>query len=107
MNRSRILFILLSLALVVPLMSTGLRRALAEGNEEDSLYKQLSVFSEVLHLIRRAYVDEVSPEMLLAAALDGAADALDPLSTYVPAESLGTYATARTVGASHSGLATG
>ena len=104
MSRSRILFFLLSLTLVVPLVSTGVRRALAEGSGEDSLYKQLSVFSEVLHLIRRAYVDEVSPEMLLAAALDGAADALDPLSTYVPADALPAYAAARRVGSGHSGL---
>ncbi len=104
MTRGRILFFLLSLTLVVPLLSTGLRRAVAEGGSEDSLYKQLSVFSEVLHLIRRAYVDEVSPEKLLAAALDGAADALDPLSTFVPAESLPSYAAARAVGSSHSGL---
>ena len=104
MSRGRILFFLLSLTLVVPLLSSGLRRARAEDGGEDSLYKQLSVFSEVLHLIRRAYVDEVSPEILLAAALDGAADALDPLSTFVPAESLPAYAAARQIGSGHSGL---
>jgi carboxyl-terminal processing protease len=104
MSRGRILFFLLSLTLVVTLLSGGLRRARAEDGGEDSLYKQLSVFSEVLHLIRRAYVDEISPETLLAAALDGAAYALDPLSTFVPAESLPTYTAARQVGSSHSGL---
>lgn len=104
MSRGRILFSLLSLTLLVPLLSTGVRRALAESGGEDSLYKQLSVFSEVLHLIRRAYVDEVPPEMLLSAALDGAADALDPLSTYVPAESVAEFAAARRIGAGHSGL---
>jgi carboxyl-terminal processing protease len=104
MSRGRIVFVLLSLTLVVPLLSTGLRRALAEDGGEDSLYRQLSVFSEVLHLIRRAYVDEVSPEMLLGAALDGAADALDPLSTFIPAESLPEYIAARAVGSGHSGL---
>ena len=104
MTRGRLVFLILSLTLVVPLLSSGLRRALAEGSGEDSLYKQLSVFSEVLHLIRRAYVDEVSPEMLLAAALDGSADALDPLSTFVPAESLSAYAATREVGSGHSGL---
>ena len=104
MSRGRLAFFLLSLALVVPLLSSGLRRAAADGGGEDSLYKQLSVFSEVLHLIRRAYVDEVAPESLLTAALDGAADALDPLSTYVPADALPAYAAARAIGASHSGL---
>lgn len=104
MTRGRFLFLLLSLTVVVPLLSTGVRRALAEDGDGDSLYKQLSVFSEVLHLIRRAYVDEVVPERLLEAALDGAADALDPLSTFVPAESLPAYAAARAVGSGHSGL---
>ncbi len=104
MSRGRILFVLLSLALVVPLASTGVRRAVAEDGGGDSLYKELSVFSEVLHLIRRAYVDEVEPETLLTAALDGAADALDPLSTFVPAEALEAYAAAREVGSSRSGL---
>lgn len=104
MSRGRQVFFLLSLAVVVPLLSAGLRRAGADGGGEDSLYKQLSVFSEVLHLIRRAYVDEVSPESLLAAALDGTADALDPLSTFVPAEELQAYAAVRSVGAGHSGL---
>jgi carboxyl-terminal processing protease len=104
MSRSRILFLLLSLALLVPLLFAGLGRAATDGDSEDSLYKQLSVFSEVLHLIRRAYVDEISPEMLLAAALDGAADALDPLSTFVPEEALPAYDTARAIGAGHSGL---
>lgn len=104
MSRGRVLFILLSLTLILPLVSSGLRRALADGGTEDSLYRQLSVFSEVLHLIRRAYVDEVSPETLLAAALDGTADALDPLSTFVPAEALESYAAVREVGAARSGL---
>ena len=104
MSRGRILFVLLSLSLVAVLASSGVRGARAEDGDEDSLYKQLSVFSEVLHLIRRAYVEEVAPEMLLAAALDGAADALDPLSTFVPSESLATYAAARRIGAGHSGL---
>ena len=104
MTRARVLFLLLSLALILPLASSGLRRALAEGSGEDSLYKQLSVFSEVLHLIRRAYVDEVAPETLLAAALDGAADALDPLSAFVPADALAEFEAARSIGAAHSGL---
>lgn len=104
MSRSRVLFLLLSLTIMLPLVSSGLRRALAEGGGEDSLYRQLSVFSEVLHLIRRAYVDEVEPETLLAAALDGASDALDPLSTFVPAEQVDGYAAVREIGAARSGL---
>ncbi len=104
MSRGRIAFFLLSLALVLPLLSSGLRRAIAEGGTADSLYKQLSVFSEVLHLVRRAYVEEVSPDALLASALDGAADALDPMSSYVPAEAIERYTTALAIGASRSGL---
>ena len=79
LQKSRILFVLISLALLVPVFSASLSRAAAEGDEEeDSLYKQLSVFSEVLSLIRRAYVEEASVDSLMVGALEGTTDALDP-----------------------------
>jgi carboxyl-terminal processing protease len=105
MNRSRLVFFLLSLALLVPIVSGTLSRAATEdGQEDDSLTKHLSVFSEVLSLIRRAYVDETSVDELLAGALDGATDALDPLATFVPASEVEAFERARQVGPRHSGL---
>ena len=92
MNRSRILFFLFSLAVLLPIISGTLSRAATDQPaDDDALSKHLSVFSEVMSLIRRAYVEETSIDELLAGALEGATDALDPLSTFVPADSLGAY----------------
>jgi carboxyl-terminal processing protease len=62
------------------------------------------VFTEVLSLIQRSYVDDTSLDRLFAGALDGTTDALDPLATYVPASSVELFRQALEVGASHSGL---
>lgn len=105
MSKSRVLFVLLSLAVLVPVISGSLGRAATEERvSEDSLSKHLAVFSEVLSLIRRAYVEESSMEDLLRGALNGSIDALDPLATYVPAESVEAYRQVRQVGSRHSGL---
>jgi carboxyl-terminal processing protease len=103
MNRSRLLFLLLSLVVMVPIV-TGTLMARSEDEGDDSLFKYLSVFQDVLRLIRQAYVEEVSVDMLMEGALDGASDALDPFSTFVPAESVEGFREALAVGARHSGL---
>ncbi len=108
MNRSRLLFFLLSLAVLLPVISGTLSRAATDKPaDDDALSKHLSVFSEVMSLIRRAYVEETSIDELLVGALDGATDALDPLSTYVPADSLSDYEKVREIGRDHSGLTVG
>jgi carboxyl-terminal processing protease len=106
MNRSRVLFLVLSAALVTPILAGTLLRAAEEkGPEEDSFYKYLSVFSEVFGLVRQAYVDEPDARALMAGALDGTTDALDPFSLYVPADQLTSYQQAQSVGRRYSGLA--
>jgi carboxyl-terminal processing protease len=108
MNRSRILFFLLSLAVLLPVISGTLSRAATDQPaDDDALSKHLSVFSEVMSLIRRAYVEETSVDELLAGALDGATDALNPLSTFVPADAIDAYERVRGIGPSHSGLTVG
>ncbi len=107
MHRSRVLFLALSAVLVVPILAGSLLRA-AQGDEspkEDSFYRYLSVFSEVLGLVKQAYVDEPDMTALMSGALDGTTDALDPFSIYVPADGVATYQEARTVGWRHSGIA--
>jgi carboxyl-terminal processing protease len=107
MNRSRIVFFLLSAVVVFPLLAATLVRA-AERKpvkpEDDSLYKYLSVFSETLGLVRQAYVDDPDMNTLMSAALDGTTDALDPFSLYVPASALSGYSQASSVGRRYSGL---
>lgn len=106
-QRSRVLFLLVSAALVVPILAGTLLRASEERDappKEDSFYKYLSVFSEVLGLVRQSYVDEPDMSALMAGALDGATDALDPFSVYVPADRLAGFEEAKNVGSRRSGL---
>ncbi len=87
--RSRVVFLLVSAALVLPILAGTLLRAAEKHDaapKEDSFYKYLSVFSEVLGLVRQSYVDEPDMGALMSGALDGATDALDPFSLYVPAD---------------------
>lgn len=105
MNRARIVFFLGSAAVVLSLLSGSFLGAAGEGDRgDDSLYKHVAVFTEVLSLIRQAYVDPADDQALLAGALDGVTDALDPFSLYVPASEVETYHRAREIGARHSGL---
>jgi carboxyl-terminal processing protease len=107
MNRSRVVFLLLSSLLVVPILAGTILRASQdkEAAGEDSLYKYLSVFSEVLGLVRQAYVDEPDTAVLMSGALDGTTEALDAFSFYVPADEVAAYQEAQRVGMRHSGLA--
>ena len=107
MSRSRILFFFLSALIVFPLLAATLLRAADTGKsqpEEDSFYKYLAVFSETLGLIRQAYVDEPDMATLMAGALDGTTDALDPFSLYVPASEVTGFLQAEAVGKRYSGL---
>lgn len=105
MTRTRMAFFLCSAAVVLCLLSgTLLGTVGAQESEEDSLYKHLSVFTEVLSLVRQAYVDSPDLDALMAGALDGTTDALDPFSQYVPADEVEAYERARQVGVRYSGL---
>lgn len=106
MNRSRALFLALSLAVLIPLVSGVLWSATRAGasDDEDSLYKHLAIFSEVLGLVRSSYVDETDLSQLIVGAMDGSTDALDPLSVYLPAEAVAPYARTEAVGTAHSGI---
>lgn len=105
MTRGRAIFAIVSILVIVAIVSGTFARAVTrEQAEEDSLYKSLSIFTEVLNLIRRAYVEETSVDILFAGALDGTTDALDSMSTYVPSEEVERYRKAREVGLGHSGV---
>lgn len=105
MTKGRLAFLLLSVVLLLPIISGSLSRAATdEDSDEHSLSKHLSVFSEVLSLIRRAYVEETSMDELLSGALDGTTDALDPMATFVPAPYVDPYREVRRIGPRRSGL---
>ncbi len=102
---SRALFVLITVLLLAPIASGSLTRAIASGEDkDDSFYREFSVFTEVLEHIRKRYVEETRLDDLFAGAFDGAADALDPMATYVPVDSVTSYREALSHGARRSGL---
>lgn len=105
MSRGRLVFLALSLGLLLALLSGGFSRAATEDEAGvDSLYKNLSVFSEVLRLVRQAYVDEKPIDELLEGALDGTTDALGPFATYVPKDQVEEFRRAQEVAPRRSGV---
>jgi carboxyl-terminal processing protease len=119
MNRSRLVFLVSSCLLVLPMVlalvlsadpARGRHSASASaGDQEEDTYdtylKHLKVFSEVLKLIRDTYVDKVSTDVLMDGALEGVTDAMDPFSVYVPASAVQGYTHALAAGRGLSGLA--
>ncbi|MEM9555852.1 MAG: S41 family peptidase [Acidobacteriota bacterium] len=106
LDRGRLLFLFCSF-LVIALVATGslvAASAREDSGADDSPYKFLSVFLEVFGLIDKAYVDEPDESVLLAGAFEGAVDALDPFSLYVPKEAVPGWQSARSIGTEHSGL---
>ncbi len=111
--RSRLWFLALSVAVMFLLLSGSLLASAPDSatqgqdkakEDTGSIYKYLSVFTETLNLVRQAYVEEKSTDTLMANAMDGVSDALDPFSIYVPAAQFDAYQKAATVGAARSGL---
>lgn len=107
MNRSRLFFFFASLTLVLPILAGTLLLAADRTRtepEEDSFYKYLSVFSEVLSLVRQSHVDEPDTASLMAGVLEGTTDSLDAFSFYVPPASVESYLAAEATGRGRSGV---
>ena len=103
-NRSRLLFFVLSLLVVTSLVGGHWLADAVTGGEDESLYKYLATFTEVLGLVRQAYVDETQMGDLMTNALDGTTDALDPFSIYIPPSQVEPFLAARRTGKRLSGL---
>lgn len=106
MTKNRFVFLSLSLAVMAVVLFGSLLLAADRDDDggEGSLYKYLSVFTEVLNLVRQSYVEVIPGDSLFTGALDGTADALDPFSTYIPAAAVEEYLRSLEVGDTHSGL---
>ena len=55
----------------------------AQSNNEET-YRQLTLFGDVFQRVREDYVEEVSDQDLVEAAIDGMLTSLDPHSAYLP-----------------------
>ncbi|MDX1632885.1 MAG: hypothetical protein R3234_13525, partial [Thermoanaerobaculia bacterium] len=85
MTGPRTKFLAASLALVILFVGATVMVAAARDQEPgpDSLYKYLSVFSEVFGLVEQAYVEDPEAEEMITGAYEGVADALDAFSFYI------------------------
>jgi carboxyl-terminal processing protease len=88
MTKKKITFFVLSTALLVSLLSAAM---VAQMAPRDSLYRYLSMFTEVFALARSSYVEEVAPAQLMDGAFVGVTDAIDEFSYYVPPARLNGY----------------
>jgi carboxyl-terminal processing protease len=57
-----------------------------ETSQDSSIYEQLDLFGDIFERIRAQYVEEVSTEDLVTAAIDGMLTSLDPHSSYLSAK---------------------
>ena len=62
----------------------ALAAAPAPGAESSETYRQLNLFGDVFERVRAEYVEEVTDEQLVEAAVKGMLNALDPHSSYMP-----------------------
>ena len=78
------LWLLMVIAVIFWTIGTGFYRDLSAKSEET--YEELKVFSDVIELIEREYVDEVDTKELIQKAIQGMVQSLDPHSSLLPLE---------------------
>jgi carboxyl-terminal processing protease len=88
MTKKKIAFLLLSVTLMITLLSGAL---FGQNAQKTSVYRYLSIFSEVFDLVRSNYVEPVQPDKLMDGAFSGVTDAIDEFSYYVPPSQMAAY----------------
>ena len=76
-----IVWLLLLLYPVVWIVAGGIRQHLLAGTDET--YEELKVFSDVLDIIEKNYVDPVDSKELIRGAIKGMINSIDPHSAYL------------------------
>ena len=76
------LWLLMVIAVVFWTIGTGFSRDLSAKSEDT--YEELKVFSDVIELIQREYVDDVDSKELIQKAIQGMVQSLDPHSSLLP-----------------------
>jgi carboxyl-terminal processing protease len=80
------LWVTMLLVSVTLILGHGFYRDLSANNEET--YKGLKLFSDVIELIQKNYVDEVDTQQMIEAAIQGMVHSLDPHSSLLPPDAL-------------------
>ena len=81
-NRHVKLWLLMVIAVICWTIGTGFYRDLAA--KSDDVYEGLKLFSDVLELVEKEYVDEVNTKELIQKAIQGMVQSLDPHSALLP-----------------------
>ncbi|RLA81095.1 MAG: peptidase S41, partial [Deltaproteobacteria bacterium] len=58
-------------------------RVSARSEGKEGVYEKLKLFTEVMEIVQREYVEEVKPEDLIIGAIQGMLQSLDPHSSYL------------------------
>ncbi|HVS33665.1 MAG TPA: S41 family peptidase [Thermoanaerobaculia bacterium] len=88
MTKKKIAFLSISTAVIVLLLAGAL---FGQVTQKSNVYRYLSIFSEVLDLVRSNYVEQVPSEQLMEGAFSGVTDAIDEFSYYVSPSQMTTY----------------
>jgi len=83
-NKNMNLGLLISLTVIISIIGTGFYHKLSADNAET--YKGLKIFSDVIELIQKNYVDPVDTQELIEKAIQGMVSSLDPHSALLPPE---------------------
>src|SRR6266571_1131896 len=78
-------FVIGSLLLVLTLSLGG--SVASKSTDNSSTYVELKLFTEVLDIVQKQYVDEVAPKELIYSAIKGTLRGLDPHSSFLDPES--------------------
>ena len=90
MTKRKLVFLTLSVALMITLLTGAL---FGQATQKTSVYRYLSIFSEVFELVRSNYVEQVPSDKLMDGAFSGVTDAIDEFSYYVPPAQMSAYKT--------------
>jgi len=88
MTKKKIVFLSLSVAMMTMLLAGAL---FGQASQKTSVYRYLSIFSEVFDLVRNNYVEQTSSDQLMDGAFTGVTDAIDEFSYYVPPAQMNAY----------------
>jgi carboxyl-terminal processing protease len=78
------LLIVAAIAVILWTVAAGFNRDLSASNEET--YKGLKLFSDVIEIVEKNYVDPVETKKLIQKAIQGMVHSLDPHSSFLPPE---------------------
>jgi carboxyl-terminal processing protease len=78
------LWFVMIIALIFWSIGTGFNHDLSANSDET--YKGLKLFSDVIELVEKNYVDEVDTKKLIQKAVQGMVSSLDPHSALLPPE---------------------